>query len=95
MRRSHDCWYGTGQGTSSGTTLASTCSTNLDSVVCKCGSVLANDGGPEQSAHAGGNWCRDVNLWQSWTRESEVSTPQCQVQQLWQDRTSLSDVQTT
>ena len=25
-----------GQGTSSGTTLASACSTNLDSVVCKC-----------------------------------------------------------
>ena len=34
-----------GQGTSSGTTLASTCSTDLDSVLCKCGSVLANDGG--------------------------------------------------
>ena len=34
-------------------------------------------------------------LWQSWTRESEVSIPQCQVQQLWQDRTSHSDVQTT
>ena len=29
----------------SGTTLASTRSTDLDSVVCKCGSVLANDGG--------------------------------------------------
>ena len=84
--------------TSSGTTLASTCSTNLDSFVCKCGSVLANDGGLEQSAHANGNWCRDVNvclLWQSWTRESEVSIPQCQVQQLWQDQTSQSDVQTT
>ena len=28
------------------------------------------------AAHANGNWCRDVNvclLWQSWTRESEVS----------------------
>ena len=40
----------------------------------------------------------DVNvclLWQSWTRESEVSIPQCEVQQLWQDRTSQSDVQTT
>ena len=64
------------QGTISGTALASACSTNLDSVVCKCGSVLANDGGLEQSAHANGNWCRDVNvclLWQSWTRESEVS----------------------
>ena len=43
---------------------------NLDSVVCKGGSVLANDGGLERSAHANGNWCRDVNvflLWQSWT----------------------------
>ena len=69
-----------------------------NSVVCKCGSVLANDGGLEQSAHANGNWCRDVNvclLWQSWTRESEVSIPQCEVQQLWQDWTSQSDVQTT
>ena len=29
--------------------------------MCKCGSVLArNDGGLEQSAHANGNWCRDV-----------------------------------
>ena len=67
-------------------------------VVCKCGSVLANDGGLGQSAHANGNWCRDVNvclLWQSWTRESEMSIPQCEVQQLWQDRTSQSDVQTT
>ena len=48
-------------------------STNLDSVECKCGSVLANDGGIEQSAYADGNWCRDVNvclLWRSWTRES-------------------------
>ena len=57
----------------SGTTLTSACSTNLDSVVCKCGLVLANDGGLEQSAHANGNWCRDVNeclLWQSWTREA-------------------------
>ena len=73
-------------------------STNLDSVECKCGSVLANDGGIEQSACADGNWCRDVNvclLWQSWTRESEVSIPKCQVQQLWQDWTSQSDVQTT
>ena len=45
--------------------------------MCKCGSVLANDGGLEQSAHANGNWCRDVNvclLWQSWTRESEVDS---------------------
>ena len=87
-----------GQGTSSGTTLACTCSTDLDSIVCKCGSILANDGGLGQSAHANGNWCRDVNvclLWQSWTRESEVSFPQCEVQQLWQDRTSQSDVQTT
>ena len=78
-------------GTISGTTLASVCSTNLDSVVCKCGSVLANDGGLEQSAHANGNSCRGVNvclLWQSWTRESEVSIPQCQVQQMWQDWTS-------
>ena len=59
--------------------------------------VLCN-GGLEQSAHANGNWCRDVNvclLWQSWTRESEVSIPQCEVQQLWQDWTSQSDVQTT
>ena len=56
-----------------------------------CGSVLANDGGLEQPAHANGHWCRDVNLcllWQSWTRKSEVSIPQCQVQQLWQDWTS-------
>ena len=77
------------QGTSSGTTLASTRSTDLDSVVYKCGSVLANDVGLGQSAHANGNWCRDDNvclLWQSWTRESEVSIPQCEVQQ--------SDVQT-
>ena len=70
---------------------ASTCSTNLDSVACKCGSVLANDGGLGQSAHANGNWCRDVDV----TRESKVSIPQCQVQQLWQDWTSQSDVQTT
>ena len=87
-----------GQGTSSGTTLASTRSTDLHSVVCKCGSILANDGGLGQSAHANGNWRRDVNvclLWQSWTRESEVSIPPCEVQQLWQDRTSQSDVQTT
>ena len=94
----HDCWSGEGQGTSLGTTLASTCSTKLNCVVCKCGSALANDGGLEQSAHANGNWCRDVDvclLWQSWTRESEVSIPQCQVQHLWQDRTSQSDVQTT
>ena len=44
------------------------------------------------------NWCRDVNvclLWQSWTRESEMSIPQCEVQQLWKDWTSQSDVQTT
>ena len=87
-----------GQGTISGTTLTSTRSTDLDSVVCKCGSALANGGGLEQSAHANGNWCRDVNvclLLQSWTRESEVSLPQCQVQQLWPDWTSQSDVQTT
>ena len=53
---------GEGQGTISGTTLTSACSTNLDSVVCKRGSVLANNGGLEQSAHANGNWCRDVNV---------------------------------
>ena len=66
--------------------------------VCKCGSVLANDGGLGQSIHANGNWCRDVNvcvLWQSWTRESEVSIPQCEVQQLGRDRTSQSDVETS
>ena len=34
-------------------------------------------------------------LWQSWTRESEMSILQCEVQQLWQDWTSQSDVQTT
>ena len=34
-------------------------------------------------------------LWQGWTRESAVSIPQCQVQQLWHNRTSQSDVQTT
>ena len=64
-----------GLETSSGTTLASTRSTDLDSVVCKCGPALANDGGLGQSVHAFGNWCRDVNvclLWQSWTRDSEV-----------------------
>ena len=58
------------------------CSTDLDSVVCQCGSVPANDGALVQSTHANGNWCRDVNvclLWQSWTRESEVSIPQCEV----------------
>ena len=57
----------------------SSCSTILDSVVWKCGSVLVNNGGLEQSAHANGNWCRDVNvclMWESWTRESEVSIPQ-------------------
>ena len=46
----------------------------------------ANDGGLEQSAHANGHWCRDVNvclLWQNWTRESEMSIPQCEVPQLW------------
>ena len=67
---------------SSGTTLASARSTNLDSVVCKCGAVLAKDGELGQSAHANGNWCRDVNvclLWQSWTRESEMSILQCEV----------------
>ena len=59
---------------------------------------LSDDGGLGQSAHANGNWCRDVNvclLWQSWTRESEMSTPQCVVQQLRQDRTSQSDVLAT
>ena len=58
----------------------------LESVVCKCGSVLANDGGLVQSAHANGKWCRDVNvclLWRSWTRESEVSISQCEVQQFF------------
>ena len=67
-------------------------------VLCQCGTVLANDGGLGQSAHAYGIWCRDVNvclLWQSLTRESEVSIPQCEVQQLWQDWTIWSDVQTT
>ena len=57
--------------------------------------VLPNDGGLEQSAHA--TVCSDVNvclLWQSWTREREMSIPQCEVQQLWQDWTSQSDVQT-
>ena len=51
-----------------------------------------------RTTHASGNWCRDVNvclLWKSWTRESEMSIPQCQVQQFWQDWTSQSDVQTT
>ena len=38
------CLYKKSQGTSSGTTLASTRSTNLDSVVWKRGSVLVNDG---------------------------------------------------
>ena len=28
--------------------------------MCKCGSVLANDGGLVQLAHANGNWCRGV-----------------------------------
>ena len=35
-------------------------------VVCKCGSVLANDGGLGQSAHATGNSCRDVNVCLLW-----------------------------
>ena len=42
--------------------------------------------------------CRDVNvclLGQSWTRESEVSIPRCEVQQLWQDWASQGYVQTT
>ena len=72
-------------------------STDLERVVCRCGSVLANDGGLAQSAHANGNWCRDVNvclLWQSWTRESEMSIPRSLVQQLWQDCTSQNDAQT-
>ena len=30
--------------------------------MCKCGSVLATDGGLEQSAYANGNWRRDVNV---------------------------------
>ena len=34
-------------------------------------------------------------LWQSWTRESEMSITQCEVQHLWQDGTSQSDVLTT
>ena len=29
--------------------------------MCKCGSVLANDGGLGESVHANENWCRDVN----------------------------------
>ena len=60
--------------------------------------VPASNGGLEQSAHANGNWGRDVNvclLWQSWTRESEMSIPQCEVQHLRQDWTSQSEVQTT
>ena len=35
--------------------------------------ISANDGGLEQSAHANGNWCSDVNvclLWQRWTRKA-------------------------
>ena len=42
------------------------------------GSVLANGGELVQSTHANGNCRRDVNvclLWQSWTREREVSIP--------------------
>ena len=35
-------------------------------LLCKCGSVLANDGGLEQPAHANGNWCRDVNVCLLW-----------------------------
>ena len=59
---------------------------------------LSDDGGLGQSPHASGSWCRDVNvclLWQCWTRESEMSIPQSVVQELRQDRTSQSDVQTT
>ena len=70
-RDTHDCWSGEGQGTIFGTTLTSPCSTNLERVVCKCGSALVNDGGLMQSAHANGNGCRDVNvclLWQCWTK---------------------------
>ena len=62
----HDCQSGEGQGTISGITLSSACSTNLDSVVCKCESVLANDRGLVQAAHANGNWCRDVNVCLLW-----------------------------
>ena len=72
-RDTHDWWCGRGQETIYGTTLTSACSTNLDSVVCKCASVLSNDGGLEQSARANGGWCSDVNLcllWQGWTREA-------------------------
>ena len=67
-------------------------------VLCKCGSVLANYCGLVQSADANGNWCRDVNvclLWLSWIRECEESIPRCEVPQLWQDWASQSDVQTT
>ena len=63
----HDRWSGEGQGTISGTTLTSACSTNLGSVVCKCGSVLANDGGFENcSAHTNGNRCCRVNVCLLW-----------------------------
>ena len=43
----HDCWSGEGEGTISATTLTSTCSTNLDSVVCKCGSVVDSSSQPK------------------------------------------------
>ena len=58
---------GEGQGTISGTTLTSACSTKLGSVVCKCGSVLANEGGFENcSAHTNGNRCCRVNVCLLW-----------------------------
>ena len=87
-----------GQGTISGTTLTSNVLYKPGQCCVQVWVSTCERRGLEQSAHANGNWCRDVNvclLWQSWTRESEVSIPQCQVQQLWQDWTSQSDVQTT
>ena len=56
-------------------------------IACSPQTWLANDGGLEQSAHADGDWCCDVNVCLLW-RESEVSNPKCEVQKLWQDWTS-------
>ena len=44
------------------------------SVVCKCGSAPANNGGLGQLAHADGNWCRDVHVCLLDTRKRSVDS---------------------
>ena len=66
-RETHDRSSRESQGTISGTTLTSSCSTNLGCVVCKRGSESANDCGFEcYSAHANGNRCFHDNVCLLW-----------------------------